>query len=159
MVKVNLAFRRDWAFDYLFWGRLIMVYFGLHEDGTYKAGLDPLPTERTRALEPLVRMKIQETKQCPLVDWGQERRWRVWPSLFQHRNAIVNPHQFGLDRDICRVLELSIHFLVKSQLKSASQTSREVWRSGARHLEWSIPPWLRQKGFRRNKRLPGRQFC
>ncbi|KAM0280711.1 hypothetical protein ACHAQH_003881 [Verticillium albo-atrum] len=69
---VNFVARKSWAFDALFWRYLDPVYFGENEDGDYKTKMGVLSEEEARAMEPFVRMKMDESKERILVDWGQD---------------------------------------------------------------------------------------
>ncbi|KAF5020382.1 hypothetical protein F66182_7590 [Fusarium sp. NRRL 66182] len=69
---VSFASRRSWSFDALFWRYLDSAYFGPNEDGDHKARMDVLSEGELIAIEPFVRMKLEERKHRVLVEWEEE---------------------------------------------------------------------------------------
>lgn len=69
---VNFVARKSWSFDGLFWRFLDPAYFGANEDGDYKARLGLLSEQEAEAMEPFVKMKMDEAKERLLVEWEHE---------------------------------------------------------------------------------------
>lgn len=69
---VNFVARKSWSFDGLFWRFLDPAYFGANEDGDYKARLGLLSEEEAEAMEPFVKIKMDEAKERLLVEWERE---------------------------------------------------------------------------------------
>lgn len=69
---VNFVARKSWSFDGLFWRFLDPAYLGANEDGDYKARLGLLSEQEAEAMEPFVKMKMDEAKERLLVEWEHE---------------------------------------------------------------------------------------
>lgn len=66
---VNFVAQKSWSFDGLFWRYLDPAYFGANEDGDYTARLGLLSEQEAEAMEPFVKMKMDEAKERLLVEW------------------------------------------------------------------------------------------
>ncbi|ELR07249.1 hypothetical protein GMDG_08320 [Pseudogymnoascus destructans 20631-21] len=69
---INYAARNSWAFDFIFWRFLDARYFGLNEETDYHARLGLLTQQEIEAMEPFVKMKLEEGKERILVLWDHE---------------------------------------------------------------------------------------
>lgn len=69
---VNLAARRSWSFDALFWRYLDPAYFGPNDDGDHKLRLGLLRQTDSIVIERFVRKKLEERKHRVLVEWEEE---------------------------------------------------------------------------------------
>lgn len=86
---VNYAARKSWAFDAISWKYIDEKFFGKREhDGPeevpWKSRIDLLSEQEREAMEPLVQMKLEESKERVLVDWdAEEARKRLSAVLFE----------------------------------------------------------------------------
>ncbi|KAI1655445.1 hypothetical protein F4813DRAFT_381989 [Daldinia decipiens] len=69
---INYTARNSWAFDFIFWRFLDTEYFGDNEEGDHHARLSFLTQQQIEAMEPFVKMKIEESKERSLVEWGHD---------------------------------------------------------------------------------------
>lgn len=69
---INYTARNSWAFDFIFWKFLDTRYFGPNDDGDYHARLDLLTQQEIQAMEPFVKIKIEESKERILVQWDHD---------------------------------------------------------------------------------------
>ena len=69
---INYAARNSWAFDFIFWRFLDARYFGLNEEADYHARLGLLTQQEIEAMEPFVKMKLEEGKERILVLWDHD---------------------------------------------------------------------------------------
>ncbi|TPX10793.1 uncharacterized protein E0L32_008182 [Thyridium curvatum] len=85
---LNYAARKSWAFDTVYWKYLDEKFFGKREcDGPpeklWKSRVHLLNAQEQRAMEPLVQIKMEESKKRVLVDWGAaEARQHLSSFLF-----------------------------------------------------------------------------
>lgn len=64
---INYAARNSWAFDCIFWKFLDARYFGENEEGDYEARLGLLTVREIEAMEPFVKIKMEESRERTLV--------------------------------------------------------------------------------------------
>jgi hypothetical protein len=69
---VSLAARNSWAFDFLFWRFLDGKFFGENEDQDHRARVGLLMEREREAMEPFVKMKVEENVERILVQWDDE---------------------------------------------------------------------------------------
>lgn len=84
---LNYAARKSWAFDTIYWKYLDKRFFGEREDipmeQLWKTRVQLLNKEELAAMEPLVQMKMEESKTRVLIDWdAAEARKRLSSFLF-----------------------------------------------------------------------------
>ncbi|KAF7543545.1 hypothetical protein G7Z17_g10646 [Cylindrodendrum hubeiense] len=84
---LNYAARKSWAFDTIYWKYLDERFFGEREDipaeELWKIRVQLLSKEERAAMEPLVQMKMEESKERCLVEWeAAEARQRLSSFLF-----------------------------------------------------------------------------
>ncbi|KAK9418720.1 hypothetical protein SUNI508_07740 [Seiridium unicorne] len=85
---LNYAARKSWAFDTIYWKYLDERFFGKREsespvEDMWKLRVHLLSEQEQAAMEPLVQMKIEESKERVLVDWeATEARQRLSSFLF-----------------------------------------------------------------------------
>jgi hypothetical protein len=85
---LNYAARRSWAFDTIYWKYLDERFFGKRAEGLpteefWKTRVFLLNKEEQIAMEQLVRMKMEESKERVLVDWeAAEAKQRLSSFLF-----------------------------------------------------------------------------
>lgn len=65
---INYAARNSWAFDGIYWRYLDTRFWGPNEEGDYRARVGLLTPEQKEAMEPFVKMKIEESKERTLVE-------------------------------------------------------------------------------------------
>jgi hypothetical protein len=70
---LNYAVRKSWAFDAIYWKYLDERFFGKREhrptEELWKSRVHLLSKQEQMAMEPLVQMKMEESKDRVLVDW------------------------------------------------------------------------------------------
>ncbi|KAJ6436360.1 hypothetical protein O9K51_11074 [Purpureocillium lavendulum] len=64
---VAYAARKSWAFDGIFWRFLDKRFFGNND--AFVDRLELLPHKQITAMEGFVERKMQEKKECRLIDW------------------------------------------------------------------------------------------
>ncbi|KAI0108031.1 kinase-like domain-containing protein [Daldinia grandis] len=69
---VNYAARSSWVFDFIFWEFLDPEYFGDNEKGDHHPRLSLLTEQQIGAMEPFVKMKMEESKERSLVEWNHD---------------------------------------------------------------------------------------
>jgi len=69
---INYAARNSWEFDWVYWRFIDPMFFGPNEDADHHARLDSLTREQAEAMEPFVKMKMEESKERVLVQWDDE---------------------------------------------------------------------------------------
>lgn len=85
---LNYVARRSWAFDTIYWKYLDERFFGEREmdvsvEELWKARVHLLSEEERVAMEVMVRIKMEESKERILVDWNAvEERERLDSFLF-----------------------------------------------------------------------------
>ncbi|KAK2026721.1 hypothetical protein LX32DRAFT_695415 [Colletotrichum zoysiae] len=85
---LDYAAMRSWAFDAVYWKYLDERFFGERKEGVraeelWKTRAHLLGEEERAAMEPLVRIKMEESKERVLVDWdAREARRRLSSFLF-----------------------------------------------------------------------------
>jgi len=85
---LNYAARRSWAFDTIYWKYLDEKFFGEREkdiptEELWKTRVHLLSKEERAAMEPMVEMKMEESKDRVLVEWdAAEARQRLSSFLF-----------------------------------------------------------------------------
>ncbi|KAM4058579.1 phosphotransferase enzyme family protein [Hirsutella rhossiliensis] len=84
---LNYAARKSWAFDTVYWKYLDERFFGEREvipmEQLWKTRVQLLNREELAAMEPLVQMKMEESKKRVLIDWdAAEARKRLSSFLF-----------------------------------------------------------------------------
>lgn len=85
---LNYAARKSWAFDTIYWKYLDKRFFGTREttismDERWKTRVHLLSEEERVAMEPFVRMKMEEARERTLVEWDDnEARQRLGSILF-----------------------------------------------------------------------------
>ena len=85
---LNYAARKSWAFDTIYWKYLDERFFGQRESNVpaeelWKTRVHLLSEEARAAMEPLVRTKMEESRERVLVDWdAAEARQRLSSVLF-----------------------------------------------------------------------------
>jgi hypothetical protein len=68
---INYAARNSWEFDWVYWRFIDPMFFGPNEDADHHARLDSLTQEQAEAMEPFVKMKMEESKERILVEWDE----------------------------------------------------------------------------------------
>lgn len=85
---LNYAARKSWAFDTIYWKYLDERFFGERAKDTspeewWKLRVHLLSEEERAAMEPLVQIKMEESKERILVEWGAvEAKERLSSFLF-----------------------------------------------------------------------------
>ncbi|KAK2738544.1 phosphotransferase family protein [Colletotrichum kahawae] len=85
---LNYAAKDNWAFDSIYWKYLDDLFFGARDNEVppeklWETRLHLLTDEEQAAMEPLVRIKMAESKERTLVDWkDDEARQRMSSFLF-----------------------------------------------------------------------------
>ncbi|KAI3321625.1 phosphotransferase family protein [Xylariaceae sp. AK1471] len=69
---INYAARNSWELDFIFWRFLDARYFGPNEKGDHHARLGLLTQKEIEAMEPFVKMKMEESKERVLVHWDHD---------------------------------------------------------------------------------------
>ena len=83
---LNYAARKSWAFDTVYWQYLDERFFGERDKGIpaqelWKTRMHLLTEAERAAIEPLVEIKMEESKERVLVEWGDAEA-REWLSSF-----------------------------------------------------------------------------
>ncbi|KAK2048427.1 phosphotransferase [Colletotrichum somersetense] len=85
---LKYAAMRSWAFDAVYWKYLDERFFGERKEGVraeelWKTRVHLLSEEERAAMEPLVQIKMEESKERVLIDWdAEEARRRLSSFLF-----------------------------------------------------------------------------
>ncbi|KAH8659539.1 kinase-like domain-containing protein [Ilyonectria robusta] len=69
---IRYAARNSWALDFLFWRYLDSRYFGENQDADRHARLHLLSQHKIDAMEPFVKLKMEQDKEKVLVRWSDE---------------------------------------------------------------------------------------
>ncbi|KAI0118226.1 phosphotransferase family protein [Nemania sp. FL0031] len=69
---INYAARNSWELDWIFWRYLDAKYFGPNDEADYHARLDLLTEKEKEAMEPFVKMKMEEKQERIIVDWNDD---------------------------------------------------------------------------------------
>ncbi len=86
---LNYAARKSWAFDTVFWKYLDERFFGERDKDIpaqelWKTRVQLLSQDERAAMEPFVHIKMEESKERVLVEWGDaEARERLSSFLFE----------------------------------------------------------------------------
>lgn len=90
---LNYAARKSWAFDTIYQKYLDEKFFGsrgkgkgVYKDDLWKSRVHLLTEKGRRAMEPLVKMKMEESKKRVLVDWDldpEQAKKRLAKVLFE----------------------------------------------------------------------------
>ncbi|KXH65743.1 phosphotransferase [Colletotrichum salicis] len=87
---LNYAARESWAFDTIYWKYLDEKFFGqrepyggIHSTELWKTRIDLLSPKEQAAMETMVQIKVEESKERILVEWDDaEARQRLSSFLF-----------------------------------------------------------------------------
>ncbi|KAI1822490.1 phosphotransferase family protein [Xylaria intraflava] len=69
---INCAVQSSWEFDCLYWNFVDISFFGPNEEQDYGVRLGLLTEKKLEAMEPFVKMKMEESKERILVKWDDD---------------------------------------------------------------------------------------